>query len=227
MGLEGVELIMATEETFGIEFSEDAYKLDTPEKVIDYIYDQIGQDKSDVCTSQQAFYLLRRTIQSIFHLDRKMITLETPIWNFIPNSQDGKSWFELQAALGARTWPRLQRSVKLRLTLVLSVLALPSLCFLYCYPKIGLETASVMGIIIMIIVGIVLNMITIPFRNTIPCYHFCVKDLIQYAQTSDRISWTREKISCIFRQLVIKQLGIDESIYREDAKFIDDFGMNG
>lgn len=54
MGLEGVQLIMATEEEFGIKFSDDeAYKFDTPAKVIDCIYELIGQDNSGRCASQQ------------------------------------------------------------------------------------------------------------------------------------------------------------------------------
>lgn len=110
MGLDYVELIMVTEETFGIEFSnDDVYSLDTPGKVVDYIYERVSQDKNGKCASQQAFYLLRKAIQSVFHLDRNAIKLETPIRNFIPNIKDGKSWFELQAALGARTWPELFR----------------------------------------------------------------------------------------------------------------------
>lgn len=185
MGLDGVELIMETEETFGIKIpDEEAYKMATPGKVIDYIYDQIGQDKSDACASQQAFYLLRRTIQSVFHLDRKLITLETPIRSFIPDAKDRKSWAELQDALGARTWPKLRRAGWLRHTLVISTLIFPILCFLYLYSKIGNEAAVILSVIIMISVGIILNMLTKSFKNTIPNHNGCINDLIRYAQTS-------------------------------------------
>jgi len=47
MGLDGVELIMATEEEFGVRFSDDeVYKFDTPAKVIDCIYERIGKDNT-------------------------------------------------------------------------------------------------------------------------------------------------------------------------------------
>jgi len=226
MGLDYVELIMATEEAFGIKFSsDDVYSLDTPGKVVDYIYERVSQDKNGKCASQQAFYLLRKAIQSVFHLDRKIIKLETPIRSFITNIKDGKSWFELQSALGARTWPKLRRPAWLRHTLVVTVLALPILFFMYLYPIIGSEGASILSIITMIIIGIILYKLTKSLRNTIPNHGGCVKNLIQYAQTSSDITWTRHDISCLFRQVVIEQIGIKESQYREDARFIEDLGM--
>jgi len=227
MGLDYVELIMATEEAFGIKFSnDDVYSLDTPGKVVDYIYERVSQDKNGKCASQQAFYLLRKAVQSVFHLDRNAIKLETPIRSFIPNIKDEKSWSELQSTLGARTWPKLRRTAWLRHTLVITVLTLPILFFMYLYPKIGSEGASILSIITMIIVGIILYKLTKPLRNTIPNHGGCVKDLIQYAQTTSNFAWTRDGIASLFRQLVIEQLGISESQYREDARFVEDLGVD-
>lgn len=39
-------------------------------------------------------------------------------------------------------------------------------------------------------------------------------------------SWTREEVSQAIKRIVIAQLGIKESRYREDARFIEDFGAD-
>lgn len=38
--------------------------------------------------------------------------------------------------------------------------------------------------------------------------------------------WTREEVAQAIKHIVIKQLGIKETRYREDARFVEDFGVD-
>ncbi len=49
--------------------------------------------------------------------------------------------------------------------------------------------------------------------------------LMEYAGTSERIAWTREKVAVVVKVIVMEQLGLAEAEYREDADFIRDFRM--
>lgn len=65
MGLDGVEIIMRTEETFGIEIPDEiAQGILSPAALVDFVAAQVPLKPTDVCLSQQLFYRLRRGFRS-------------------------------------------------------------------------------------------------------------------------------------------------------------------
>jgi hypothetical protein len=61
MGLDGVELLLSIEETFGIAITDpEAEACATPGAVIDLVLGKLRTTDEQVCVSQRAFYLLRK-----------------------------------------------------------------------------------------------------------------------------------------------------------------------
>ena len=59
MGLDGVEIIMRTEEAFGIEIPDEiAAQLLTPAALVDYVAANVALKATEECLSQQLFYRL-------------------------------------------------------------------------------------------------------------------------------------------------------------------------
>lgn len=39
-------------------------------------------------------------------------------------------------------------------------------------------------------------------------------------------AWTREGVSIAIKEIVTRNFGIDQSVYTEDSRYVEDFGMN-
>jgi hypothetical protein len=108
VGLDGVEFVMALEESFHIAISdEDAVRMQTPRDVVDYLIDRLGPGKPHVCLEQRAFYRLRRACMEVFGVQRQVIKPNTRWDEIIPGRQTRHNWHLLQLGTGAPWWPRL------------------------------------------------------------------------------------------------------------------------
>ena len=101
MGLDGVELVMALEEAFGIAIPNSRVAdCRTPGMMADVIWSMVGQTDDDACRSQQAFYLLRRALMRHTKLTRGQITLDTrlrdlggaDVFNAVGKELDARNW---------------------------------------------------------------------------------------------------------------------------------------
>jgi hypothetical protein len=64
MGLDGVELVMAFEEAFGVAIPDEvASEMITPRQTIDYVASRLGAAPAGRCLTQQVFYRLRRGLR--------------------------------------------------------------------------------------------------------------------------------------------------------------------
>ena len=67
MGLDGVELVMAWEETFGISIDdEDAGAMYTPRHAVDYIFEKVRSESPEDsgCLATRAYFRLRKSFQA-------------------------------------------------------------------------------------------------------------------------------------------------------------------
>lgn len=114
MGLDGVELVMALEEAFGVELKdEEVFKAVTPRLIGDIIFSKLQATDERVCQSQRSFYVLRRALMRQFGLRRGEVTLDRKLREFIPRERERDLWPALKEAVQARSWPRLVRSRRL------------------------------------------------------------------------------------------------------------------
>lgn len=219
MGLDSVELVMAFEETFGVTISDaEAVKCETPADVIAVVLGKIQTSGMNGCLSQRGFYVLRRALTEKLGIDRRAVTLDTGVRSLFPGKSDPELWESLKSATKARSWPALVRPRWLVGCLWLLTGAVLIGLFQMTSPEVALAGALISGI-----AGVLL---TSRFENQIPAAYSGVRDLVPFAITSSEVSWSPEDVARQVKQIVMNQLGVSEEMYREDAHFVHDFGMD-
>jgi acyl carrier protein len=231
MGLDSVELVISLEEAFGIELKdEEVTDTDTPRKLCDLIFSKLKVANESICQSQRAFYILRNTFLNIFKLDRKAVTPDLHFRNLILKTQEKEIWEQIKLAVSARSWPQLSRP-----RWILCFFAIMELSIFFAtifelnYFSRHLESIP-LGIILGCFLSyqfiVVAENRTKSFMLYIPSNFKSVRDLIPYVITSEHINWTRGQVSERLKQIVISQLGLDESEYTEDSNFVKDFYLD-
>jgi hypothetical protein len=219
MGLDGVELVLAFEERFGVSISDaEAEACVTPAMAIDVIFAKLRSTDERVCISQRAFYLLRKAAMDVLGLPRSAVVPEADLRSMVGDKSHEAVWRSLKARLQVRSWPRMERPGWMN-----SVIGGASLLVLCLGFWRFHWAAAVAGAILLATVA---ERFTRRFRGCIPPRRAGFRDLVPYAMTSDLISWRREQVAVLVRGIVIDQLGLREGQYREDAHFTRDLGMN-
>ena len=104
MGLDGVELVLAFEEAFGVTITDaEAEASITPAVVIDLIFGKLRSSDEQVCVSQRAFYLLRRGLARTLGASRRSVTLGTDVRSLIVGRSEREMWHDLKATVQARS----------------------------------------------------------------------------------------------------------------------------
>jgi hypothetical protein len=218
MGLEGVELVMALEERFGVAISDaEAEASVTPAAVVELIFGKLRTTDEQVCVSQRAFYLLRKELARTLGVSRRSVALGVDVRSFAVGRSEREVWNDLKTIVRARSWPALARPSWLVLGLWL--LSLGVFCaFLAVCP--WYVAGACTGLVAFVAVRL-----TQPLRLRIPARFSKIRALVPFAVTSDAIAWTRDQVASLVKKLVIEQLGLREGQYREGAHFVKDLGM--
>lgn len=110
MGLGGVELVIAIEETFGITISDaDAEGLVTPRILIDYVISAVGSaPKARPCLSQRAFHRVRMSLVHSTGVRSRDISLNTKIRKLFPKSMRVDNWQSFREVSGLADLPNLR-----------------------------------------------------------------------------------------------------------------------
>ena len=100
MGLDGVEIVMAWEEAFGISIADaEAAQLRTPRMAIDLICEKLNVGCGEnFCLSQRIFYRLRNAFVQVLSCPRATITPHTRLGDLIPIRGRQRVWSALQRA---------------------------------------------------------------------------------------------------------------------------------
>jgi acyl carrier protein len=236
MGLDGVEILMEVEETFGIEIDDAAAEsMRTPGDLIDAIMARTATADASVCLTQRAFYLVRKSLLRHLPLKRRDVTPASLMAGLAPKARRAQLMDQLATELGAGPLPPLGRPAWLRALLItLSVAAgFASVAALHRHTPI--ESWGVL-----FFVGAMVAAVTAFVAwaaSSRACSEFPPeletagmvarwvlahkKDLAGPAQGH----WTREQVAARVREIIITQLNC-ASTYREDASFEDDLGLS-
>lgn len=85
MGLDGVELIMAYEEAFGVQFTNaDAIRMRTPRDVIELVASRVPLTTESACLEQRAFYRVRAALLELSPVKRREVRPSTPLAHVFP-----------------------------------------------------------------------------------------------------------------------------------------------
>jgi len=234
MGLDGVELVMAYEEEFGLVIEDkQAEKMITPRHVIDYIMTRIDAARGVPCASAQTFHRLRRSLTQQTRIARHEVRLEAPLARLIPLRGRREHWQQLQTSIGVAALPELKRS---RLLVVLCATA-ALLTFIVSW--YGLLTGALsrhallsfeISVVLAALVGWAGARATRPLKLSFVPPVSTVREMVcflvrQTGGIAPRCDRTREEVAAKVRQTTIEILGISAESYHEDARFIEDLGV--
>ena len=240
MGLDGVELIMAVEEEFGVELSDaDAGKLRTPRDLVDCVFGKIQAAQGETCRSQRAFYRLRRAICAQTGALRKTGTPATPLADLLPKDLKDPIWQVLRRTVEAEKWrwPGLVRPPGLVRALANGVCLFSIVASFVLVPRVLPSLADGLGlfgarVVVLLAAACVLGplaaLLTRPQRRYLPVKIKRVGDLARLWPSINpaAFSLTREQVAEKIRTIVQEQLGVTPEKYREDGDFVRDFGMD-
>lgn len=106
MGLDGVELIIAIEEEFGIDIADsEAEKLFTAGDIFELLKTKVARSDPGVCLTQQTFYKLRRALIENYGLKRHEIKLDTKMCDLLSDEEIKDGWPFLETFIELKTPP--------------------------------------------------------------------------------------------------------------------------
>lgn len=231
MGLDGVELIMAVEERFGIDIpDEDTEKLTTPGYLHIYVLGRLreglvrstaeakGEGKLDLRGKVEAN--LRRFLSEELGLDEEKMVAETPLHRLIPRKIRRSVWAALKKETGLPL-PKLRRPawVKASITAVL-ILGACSLSLLWGSWVLGTLAAGLVSPFVV--------MATLPMARNLPREAMTFGALVDYALShQDGLILVRAggDLWPIVRAIVVEQLSVKPEDVTPTARFVEDLGV--
>jgi len=234
MGLDALELVMAVEEKFGISIeNEEAAKALTVGDLKRLVRAKLDVSDTTGCLTQRAFHLIRTNAIAEFGAVRRGLRPDTSLEIVVPQSTRRESWQHFQTVLGVAELPELVRphSVNLTMTvLVLSTLVLP-IWYGALHPEhFGLW--MLLGAIVASTLGWGLSRLTRPMKTKFKVGYDRVRDLARFLVAKHpqllgkprTAKWSEEEISCLLRELIIKQLGVTD--FDDNSRFVDDLRVD-
>ena len=107
MGLEGVEIVLAVEETFGIAIPDaEASRMQTPNELIAFIEAHVPTVCSRDCLTQHLFYRLRRGFRSVIPALAVPFKPDTQLREVVSKDEWPVIWGKVRATVGDSSWPR-------------------------------------------------------------------------------------------------------------------------
>lgn len=110
MGLDGVELVLAVEETFGITIPDSvAFEMTTPAMMISFVQQAVSaRPDRKACISQRAFHRVRASLMKATGVGRRDVTLKTPIRRLFSGPQRTEHWRDFKCYAGLLALPQLR-----------------------------------------------------------------------------------------------------------------------
>jgi hypothetical protein len=106
MGLDLVELIMTYEEAFAVSLdASTCERLRTPRDLIEHLAAVLPLAEPR-CSSQQAFYAVRRGVVRTWHARRATIRPATPWAELLPAAHARRAWTALGSSVSPGYWPQ-------------------------------------------------------------------------------------------------------------------------
>lgn len=207
-------VLAKVEKSFGFKFGKTELKdTKTFGELCDIITSKIHGDKSNDCTTQQAFYKLRNAIADTLIIDKNSITPDTDLQKLFPKNIRRQSFKAIDRHLGFKTkFLRPKHSI----TGTLAIIFIASLFGLFAFWQAGLVglTLSLIAMAIANKFGIELDLLT--------AGQFADKLSREYYLKSRRVSTTANKteVAQKIKDLFIADLGLEEHQLTRQASFV-------
>ena len=221
MGLDAVELVLATEEEFGIRIDDaDAEKISTPGMLADYVASRLESIRPGKahCLTQASFYRIRAALVSQFGAKRRDVRPDSEIQPILGNDVR-QQWKKLETAIGTSRLPGLECRKSLEYPLMLGLpLAGATLLLLIAAPAWTFLLSS-------LVLWIAALIIARKLSDVVPARLATVGALVPYVRIPQQ-EWTRDTILQRVLLITSEQLGITLEEIHPDHHFIKDLGMD-
>ena len=98
MGLDGVALVLAIEEEFGIDIADrDLERMLTVGDIHKHLVKHLSKTPTKRCLTQKVFYQLRRAVMENYRLSRSSITPDTKLSDFLSEKEIEEGWPWMQS----------------------------------------------------------------------------------------------------------------------------------
>jgi acyl carrier protein len=232
MGLDGVELIMAVEEAFGIEIrDEEAGQIRTPRQLCAVVAGKVRTGEPSVCLTQRSFYLLRRAFRGTVAVPRSRFRPETPLEQLVPSVRRRRTWLELRDAVGAVAWPKMR--LPFPLTIGLTTITVGSWAALSWWLIIGTRMGWIAALFTAGVSSLAMYWATASIRalqtslagQTVRTLSEYLATFNQFLLVPESTEWTAERIRLEVRRVIVDQLALRPD-FSDDADFVDDLGVD-
>jgi hypothetical protein len=227
MGLDGVELIMAVEDEFGLEIpEEDAQEFSTVGDLYDYLVARVGSQNAKRCLSSAAFYRLRRVLCAEAGAARRSVLPDTRLDGIIPWRHRRAVWRSVRRELGLKL-PQLSAPWVLDIAQLCVVVGLGTLlvrCLIGWTPWWRLAE--------LLAFGIALDLVTRPLFRRFPRRAYTVRDAVRYilARDGERLAtetcaWRPEEVWTALQRVVRRQLAVPPEKVTREATWVEDLNV--
>lgn len=237
MGLDIVEMVLTTEERFGINIpDEDAAKLVTVGDLEDYVLRKLEATRTKTgdatgCMSAHVFYRLRAQLQQSLGHHRNAITPASPLEALLPKEDRHPFWHQCKQTLGW-TLPELERSSWVTSVLTATFFVPLGGAFLLTVLSVlsspqgwGLAAS---GIALCIVLSSATRPLAVHLPKKIQTFGAMCEVVVSLnfdAITAARNMWTESEAISTLRHIISEQIGIDVGRITREACFVDDLGM--
>jgi len=232
MGLEGVELVMAVEEEFGIAIDDrDAEQILTVGGLWDYICERVTFAPAPFCATAASFYRLRRAFMATALASRSDFRPDAPIEPMLPRQHRRAIWKQLGQAAETQL-PALELPPMLEQAQMMAIIGLPLIAAMVmaANDQVLLAVAMLFGGAVLL--AQLLSVLVIPWQTQFNPAWATAGGLAQTvvgmnpgiwnvpATQSREIAWER------LRVLIAETLGVSVDLVRPEARFVNDLGMD-
>jgi len=234
MGLDGVEMIMATEEEFQITLSDlEAGKIITVGDLYSQVLSKLGELRGIGCLTSHSFYKLRRTLIKVLGIQRHQLFPQQPMEIIFPKQCRRAQWKKLTEQLNFRL-PELQRPKWFSRLLTIGVL----------FWLAGSILGNILGFFSPLQAGISVILLwvcaTMAYRLSEPLAVYWAPEITTLGEMTKKIlrlnfgttnstvkQWNNDQeIWESLQRVIVEQLGVKSDEVVKSACFVEDLGVD-
>lgn len=243
MGLDGVEIVMTVEETFGIAIEDsEAAKTVTPGRLIDLVLSKTKRTTDEACLTQRAFHRLRASLMRRLGVPRHQIKPDALLGSLFPRPTRRDDFRQISHEIGVGKEIEFVRPTWL-MSLILTVIFSGGIAAAVFFASHTVTSQNFVFNIVLwplpIVAGalfiasfgwlacLATSSMRIEFQPSVATIGHLSRWIVVNAPEVVKAHpgpWSREQVSEIIREIVIDKLGCEKE-YREDAHFVKDLGL--
>ncbi len=233
MGLDSIELIMEIEDAFKISIpDEEACQTVTVGKLYQCVLDKINVSTDDQCSSQKAFYLLRRALKDNLDIEAKVITPKTNTKSLIGHSDRRKLWSKVSENAPYKFPELTYPAIASNLIVIITIASGGYFAYLptQYFKQNDDAFMAFVSIFIPLVILVYFSMrkILLPLKLAIP--HGCdtlggMSKHILYHNIDHFDSLTKNEIWNKLICIISEQLDVDQKDIKPESNFVEDFNL--